>query len=462
MGHDHHFLSRLDRVHAQHTELALSLYRDDELIRRILAMAEVPEAAERVAISLDDERRGPFIIVARNGHFVTCLGEGMGVKDAHTVTRARLDEISQYIGVLRERMHQAKLLTGGETELLLDSLGELGDAMSRERFRALLSLTEMLRPLADRLMEGLDLLYTARTFATRHNKSDDAALHELWRLAWFCAHMHLIIGSEWEPGSPDPLTALWPRARVALSWCAVQTGWLPMTIRGLRTIALAGSSVLDELRSLWELGQSKCEVLHALFSMIAIAARDRSTAGDIHSILLKPPGPRSPKADGWRVVHELLWDPIRRVIESPEEARARIVECGRTRVVRDGQHLPVGAVARYILPSQIPEQLALARIAATSCAVLDLMDGGARAAVEVAACAGMTEPEDFYPDQDYLASLRPQWRPERTREMVRDICKSMGKRARSEATTPSQKPNEPCACGSGKKFKRCCGSVVTH
>jgi uncharacterized protein YchJ len=30
MGHDHHFLSRLDRVSLPHVELALSLYRDDQ------------------------------------------------------------------------------------------------------------------------------------------------------------------------------------------------------------------------------------------------------------------------------------------------------------------------------------------------------------------------------------------------------------------------------------------------
>jgi len=34
--HAHHFLSRLDRVSLPHVELALGLYRDDDMLRYIL------------------------------------------------------------------------------------------------------------------------------------------------------------------------------------------------------------------------------------------------------------------------------------------------------------------------------------------------------------------------------------------------------------------------------------------
>lgn len=42
MGHQHHFLSRLDRVSLQHVELALTLYRDHDLVRYLLARLSIP------------------------------------------------------------------------------------------------------------------------------------------------------------------------------------------------------------------------------------------------------------------------------------------------------------------------------------------------------------------------------------------------------------------------------------
>lgn len=65
MGHEHHFLSRLDRVSLPHVELALELYRDHELMRFLLRDAELPEGAERAAISLADPKEGPFLVVTR-------------------------------------------------------------------------------------------------------------------------------------------------------------------------------------------------------------------------------------------------------------------------------------------------------------------------------------------------------------------------------------------------------------
>jgi len=42
MGHDEHFLGRLDRVHRDQVDLALGLYRDHELVRAILLDARLP------------------------------------------------------------------------------------------------------------------------------------------------------------------------------------------------------------------------------------------------------------------------------------------------------------------------------------------------------------------------------------------------------------------------------------
>jgi hypothetical protein len=109
-GHDEHFLSRVDRLGVEHSELALSLYRDHQLVAYLLGEVELPKSAERVALALGDSGKGPHVIVARNGHFVTCLGKGMRLRpEQPVVSRRRLDQLSERISSLRQLMVDARL-----------------------------------------------------------------------------------------------------------------------------------------------------------------------------------------------------------------------------------------------------------------------------------------------------------------------------------------------------------------
>src|SRR5690606_28401917 len=77
MSHATHFLSRLERIEPAEVELAMSLYRDTPLVKELLARAKLPDGASRVALSLDDPGEGPFVLLERDGGFVTCLARGM-------------------------------------------------------------------------------------------------------------------------------------------------------------------------------------------------------------------------------------------------------------------------------------------------------------------------------------------------------------------------------------------------
>ncbi len=101
-GHDPHFLRRLDRLSTAHVELALALYRDHELIKALLAELQVKGSVRRVAIAIGDRRRGPFMLVARDEHFVTCLGEGMRVGGVPVVTQVELNRIAKHLKRPRE------------------------------------------------------------------------------------------------------------------------------------------------------------------------------------------------------------------------------------------------------------------------------------------------------------------------------------------------------------------------
>jgi len=84
-----HFLRRLNRLAG--SEVDLALFWDSTLLRAVLGRVPLPEGAERIALSLDDPTLGPFLVVTRDGHLVTCLGRGMKAGGLPVLTRGQLD-----------------------------------------------------------------------------------------------------------------------------------------------------------------------------------------------------------------------------------------------------------------------------------------------------------------------------------------------------------------------------------
>src|SRR5690606_19499584 len=102
-NHAEHFLTRVDRLNTPQAELALSLYRDDALVRYVLGQARLPDSAERVAISLAQGDEGPYVIVTREGKFVTCLGKGMRLHDDQSlIAHHTLQHLGSKIDALRQ------------------------------------------------------------------------------------------------------------------------------------------------------------------------------------------------------------------------------------------------------------------------------------------------------------------------------------------------------------------------
>lgn len=75
----------------------------------------------------------------------------------------------------------------------------------------------------------------------------------------------------------------------------------------------------------------------------------------------------------------------------------------------------------------------------------------------LAAAASDLPAERFYLPRVALRELREPWVPEHTLKMLAPITRALGTRrpVRVEDAHPGR--NEACRCGSGKKFKRCCG-----
>ena len=140
MGDNWHFLEQQERRRASGFDVRRSmvLYNNSALTKAILDLANVPDGP--VAISLDEEDTGPFLIVTRTGSTVTLLDKGMKVKEGTaTLPYGKLAAVVSRIDDWRDRFESVGKLVGpgGDVTRLLRRLAEAGNTLTQEEFRAI-------------------------------------------------------------------------------------------------------------------------------------------------------------------------------------------------------------------------------------------------------------------------------------------------------------------------------------
>jgi hypothetical protein len=140
MGDNWHFLEQQERRRASGFDVRRSmvLYNNSALTKAILDLANVPDGP--VAISLDEEDTGPFLVVTRTGNTVTFLDKGMKVKEGTTtLPHGKLAAVVSRIDDWRDRFEAVGKLVGpgGDVSKLLRRLVEAGNTLTQEEFRAI-------------------------------------------------------------------------------------------------------------------------------------------------------------------------------------------------------------------------------------------------------------------------------------------------------------------------------------
>ena len=279
-GHAAHFLTRIDRLNSQHAELALGLYRDHELLRTLLKRTRLPEGTDRVALALDDKAQGPYVIVNRDGRFITCLGQGMVVYDSPIVKRSQLDAIAQEMDVWRDLIERARQGTTEVDRYLKRVIAGRGN-LSQEEFDELVRWSPLLYDQYLRLAcEGALVIDRARGRLLSNKRvgpRDEPVLKAYCEAAW--GQMHL-----WSLMAVNPKIlrdAHDPPGRVLSAfdrtWFCHQlmgfTTW-PGVFRGAMVAAWMGELVLPGLEE--ELGnvQSFQQSVHGMLAVYAALRRD--------------------------------------------------------------------------------------------------------------------------------------------------------------------------------------------
>ncbi len=463
MADAEHFLSRLQRLEREHVELALRLYYDHRLVAHIVALSGVPEQIDRVAISLDDDSEGPFIVVTREGRFVTCLGRGMK-HDRPIITRHKLDLLAGRAESLRAVVREAERDRFRYRDQLLYKVIDAGDRLSREEFEHVAAWLPLLAAhyfdamiaAARRAREIVRIVRPAKKLGARH----DAALRDYWAATWAIAHFALVLGSDNGECLEELLAELptdEPRKRKSslFPWTLVQSGVSSFAARGAWVASKLPRLLLSELKEDWSQLLEADSTISLGLGLAAIGLRHGHRRAEVAKALRRDLAGAvegsSPRVDAILALRRLLAVGYEAAARNGDERREHTVAMARRVIDTLAEEHGPGASA------DIPDETAIAVVMAMP---LDLQGDylGLRYVLESLPWIVRAQATDFYLPETWAAARRGPWQREEGLALIEprlQRARAPKRPARSEAK-PGR--NDPCPCGSNKKYKRCCGS----
>jgi hypothetical protein len=456
LGHDHHFLQRLDRVSAEQVELALGLYNDAELVKTVLTRAKLPDEAERVAISMDHPATGPFLIVSRSGRFVTCLGPGMRVSNLPVITRVELDSIATKLTGLREQIKRARAVapTNSELSRLMQRIGRAGHALPREDFRSL----ELWAPL---MWQRYLIAYVQLTEQVESQKVElvhyeghketDAVLQSFWNQVHGLGHMAMLAAAadheDWEQIGKQYL-----QFKYTYSRSTTAQDIMSVALRGAFCAAIRGPVMIASYEQALHADELMDTGYDAIIGLLAIGCRHESLREPVKKMLreakeiwAKKGGPLE-----WRAV---MADVALPMLDGPVEYGEKAILAGREVIFNHREGLPKDSPYRFEAPEAVPQDLALSvftnapnewRSEISPITMMSFVPYVAR-----------SKAEDLYVPRGLSKQLLPPWERSQTIELL----ERYGRRRHVETVRVDNKVgrNDPCPCGSGKKYKKCHG-----
>lgn len=446
MAHATHFLSRLDRLAVpEHVEVALALYRDTLVVKRLLALAKVPEGGDRVALELSGDEHPPCLVLSLDGGFITCLGPGM----RHDLPRLSVDRLEQ---VVRELAHQertrafSRRLTGADRPSLryvAEVLGR-GALVTRAEILALSAWGSELG--VTLLRYAIDALITLTRLNARLARIEETSarhrtrLEERERQAWAAAHALVLSLGELgriveEPRAAEQVwEALQPLLLSGIGGVAARAFWV---------VARLGKPLLRPMKAYWADPSFIAQSWASSVGLTCAAVAHDKLKGEVLKALERGGAPDGTKAD------------TREVIERYRSC-ARGILHGETGPSAFAPDAPEGL-------SRVPEEQ-LPSVALRLVHVLPMHASPWEqfVAVTAVAIARFSLEEIYLPDKSLQVALdleAPAADPVAQRfECFRLFDAFAAATNQPPTVAKGEGRNAPCPCGRGKKRKRCCGT----
>jgi len=458
--HDEHFLQRLDRLSSSHEDLdlALGLYRDHELVKFVLDQVRLPDGAERVAIALADRPDSPHVIVARDGHFVTCLGDGMKTGPHPVVPRARLDGLASKLDRVREGLALARR-SGMDSTKLLTKMTTVGPAVSREDYLAAEATLGPASPLLLQHWYGwwklLDLIYAPLLRASTPAQVRHPIERDLVRAAWGAMHTAMLLN--------DTATREWIDQWAANDLWSERSAWtafvgmcaLPFAVRAAWIGARLGKPMLPSYKARYAAPPDAGEMREAGWGLVAMGLRHQGLRAEIWRVLLgrKAAAQEAPWVE---TVAAIFRDAAKRLDEDQQGVHREGMNEGRRLAVELTARLPESSEQRLATAEQVSEPVALAALVG---AWEDAIHGedADRRMLQAVTCSARARGADFYLPEAIVQALGPPDSQQLGAALVEMRKKLIGEQLKPAVRDKTPGRNDPCSCGSGKKYKKCCG-----
>jgi hypothetical protein len=470
MGHDIHFLERLDRVSLDHQTLALALYRDPVMTRRFVAALAERDGApgERIAFALEDGGQGPHVIVTRAGRFVTCLARGMVVsEEVSIISRAQLN-------ANREWMARLRALEGdGQRELRawVDALLDEGRWPSRDQIRALEIFSPLYQEMAWAEFEfnrgavrecEEELIGAGRATRRRMQRSSAGVLESFVNAMIlhrrYMAHMTVLYAMSVREGEPllrhkrerDCMSVMaYELAELGTPMALLRAAWLLVQREEITLF-----EVVAEMRGMAKRDLVYMPLLYALMwsgELCAVLSGKRRVLREallkVKGKMLAPGHPLLPRLIS--LMERTAW--VSELSELPIHERAARLRAHPEAVVPAWAERFYDPVALEERPEAMVQEL-LAHDAAWI-----MSDGEAMVLWLYMPALARRSATLLYP-REPAAPLVGRALAERGALYAKELVRH-AHHGHKQATvqTQTQGRNEPCACGSGKKYKKCCG-----
>jgi hypothetical protein len=460
--HDQHFLVRLERLGRQHVELALGLYHDRQLVEHVLGVADIPHDAERVALCLGEAGVGPHLIVARDGHFVTCLAEGMHLREGQPViSRHRLDKISESVESLRSLV--ADSASGSRrTWRRVERLFEVGSRLTREEFDDVARWLPLLETdflflhmeSVEKCLELVDQLARIKHW----NQRNESMLHMYWRLNWAIAHLTMLLGSDDECLRilAERLEATMPGASMQFAWTLLRLGVMPFALRGVWAASKIPAFIVPTAKRRYlDPDATFLSTMSDGLSLSAAALRHRRYQGEVRKVLER--GRPNPDEDDLSIPEVMVRGYcsafFETLVHEPQTCLDYILQQSR-HLVENGL---IGPPEHAAAIAGLPDDSAIALFAQELAPISEQMT--IRALFAWLAWVVDADARAFYLPAEHAALTCMPWqRKDGLALLVSRVRLGVAPRPRPITAPPKIGRNDPCPCGSGNKYKRCCGA----
>jgi hypothetical protein len=459
---DEHFLTRLVRLGDTELGDALSLYYDARLVRRVLAHAQERGHTDRIAISIDDPREGPFIIVTQTGDFVTTLGRGMAVGDLPIIPRSVWTRARAEHQRLDEAFAEAAEYSRKEMAALSRAMRTQGPRLSREAITITARLSRLVerrfvREWMDQQIQLMLALERVQTRA-RWRALDDDTCERIGRSAWIVGHLSMVLGTGMlrRLDDGDPLAKQLSGMRPSLF--TARLGLIGPYVRNLWMVGKLGPIFFDILKAHRRDGCVRFEDGSDItLGLATIAARFSKYRGEIRKMMVFDETPSDDLVETIQQYSAALAQ-ISMAVER-EELRGRLAHAGRQMWVIRGRRLPPEHPLRFAEPDAVPEAIAHTAYACLEDCLWPVLHQNLAVYTQVIPATALLEREELYLPAGYAEHLPVEDRGAIVRKALARLREDEAvMRSPGKTTSPKPERNAPCTCGSGKKYKRCCGA----